>query len=349
MKTIATYIVVALVMQPLFLMYCQNNTDDIIKAYDLRMDGRTEEAITVLSEIIDSDPSNAMAHFELARSLENDKKNDHIIMALDYDPENLAYKFYQANLQMLEAYKGMKTNNKELITNNLDLCKETLKSILAIKPDCKESLFFLIDIYGSIPEDMGGNIDMAEKYLKTLKDVDPLYAAHGELILKFKDGDVDMVKYWKDYIATIDDSNEAHIKLGKAYLMNNDMEKAKECFNTVMKSDPNQTILHLDVARAHLYTAMRGGDKSDEALQKFKENIQLYIDAEIKKPKLIEAWCYGWLGMVESRQGNKELADMYAAKAEKLIPNYPRFTAIPSIDAPPNVKTYKYKSYFSPF
>ncbi|NNE03806.1 MAG: hypothetical protein HKN52_11670, partial [Eudoraea sp.] len=128
MKTIVTYLVVALVMQPLFLAYCQSNTNDIIKAYVIRMDGRNEEAINVLSEIIESDPTNAMAHFEMARSLENNKKTDHIIKALEYDPENLVYKFYQANLQMLEAYKAMKSNNKELISSNLDLCTETLKS-----------------------------------------------------------------------------------------------------------------------------------------------------------------------------------------------------------------------------
>ena len=349
MKTIVKYLVFALAMQSIFSLYCQNNTNDIIKAYELRMDGHTEEAINVLSKIITSDSTNALAHFEIARSLENDKKTDHIIKALDYDPKNLVYRFYQANLHMLEAYKAMKTNNKELITNNLNLCTETLKSILAIKPDCKESLLFLIDIYGSLPEDMGGNMDMAKTYIKTLKSVDPLYAAQGELILKSKEPDFDIVNHWKTYINTNGESNEALVKLGKAYLMTDDRVKAKECFNKVIKRDPEQVILHLDVARAHLYKAMRGGDKHDEELNKFKENVHLYLNTVVKKPKLIEAWCYGWLGMVEGRLGNNKLADEYIAKAEKLIPNYPRFTAIPTIDQPPNVVAYQYKSYFSPF
>ena len=349
MKTIAKYFVFVLVMQPLFLSYSQDNTNDIIKAYELRMDGRTEEAIIALSEIIEADPSNAMAHFEMARSLENEKKTDHILKALKYDPQNLAYKFYQANLQMLEAYKAMKSNNKELISINLDQCTETLKRILAVKPDCKESLLFLIDIYGTLPEDMGGNRYLATTYLETLKSVDPLYAAHGELILKFKDGDVDMVEYWKTYIDNHGESNEALVKLGKAYLMTNDRAMAKETFDKVIKSDPAQVVLHLDVARSHLYGAMRGGDNSDDELNEFKENIHCYLNTEVEKPKLIEAWSYGWLGMVEERQGNKKLAKEYISKAEELIPNYPRFTAIPKIDLPPNVIAYQYKSYFSPF
>ncbi|SEP88567.1 Tetratricopeptide repeat-containing protein [Hyunsoonleella jejuensis] len=349
MKTIVKYLVFALAMQPIFLLYSQNNTNDIIKAYVLRMDGHTEEAINVLSKIIKSDSTNALAHFEIARSLESDKKTEHIIKALDYDPKNVMFRFYLANLQMLEAYKAMKTNNKESITKNLVLCTETLKSILAIKPDCRESLLFLIDLYGSLPEDMGGNMDIAKTHLKTLKGVDPLYAAQGELILKSKEPDFDIVNYWKTYIDTNGDTNQALIKLGKAYLMTNDKVKAKECFNMVIKRDPDQVVLYLDVARAHLYGAMRGGDKHDEDLNKFKENIHLYLNAKVKKPKLIEAWCYGWLGMIEGRLGNNKLRDKYIAKAEKLIPNYPRFTAIPTIDQPPNVVAYQYKSYFSPF
>ena len=349
MKAIVKYFVFALAMQPILSLCSQNNTNQIIKAYELRMDGHTEESINILSKIITSDSTNALAHFEIARAMENDMKTDHIIKALNYEPKNLVYRFYLANLQMLEAYKAMKTNNKELITKNVILCTETLKSILAIKPDCRESLLFLIDIYGSLPDEMGGNINMANTYLKTLKSEDLFYAAQGELILKSKEPDFDIVNYWKSYIDTNGDSNEALVKLGKAYLITDDKVKAKECFNKVIKRDPEQIILHLDVARAHLYGAMRGGDKNDEELIKFKENVNLYLNTALKKPKLIEAWCYGWLGMVEGRLGKNKLRDKYIAKAEKLIPNYPRYTAIPTIDQPPNMNAYQYKSYFSPF
>ncbi|WP_242118476.1 tetratricopeptide repeat protein [Aestuariivivens sediminicola] len=342
-------LVFTLLIHLTFSLYGQNPSDEIVRSYALRMDGRIEASINSLSKIIETDSTNAMAHFEMARAIEDQKKSYHIEKALLYEPDNLKYRFYKANLQMLEAYKAMKTNNMELISKNLDQCTETLKGILAIQPDCKESLLFLIDIYGSLPEDMGGNMAMAETYLKTLESVDPFYAAQGQLILELKDHNVDLVAYWKNYMTSGDDSNDALIKLGHAYLMNNNIEMAKETFNRVIKNDPEQTILLLDVARAHLYTAMRGGDNVDEALNKFKKHINLYLETALNKPRLIEAWCYGWLGMVEAKQGNGTAADKYVAKAEKLIPDYPRFTAIPTIDQPPNKMFYRYKSYFSPF
>lgn len=350
MKSIFKFLLVALVTYPLCSLYSQNNSKEIVKAFELRMDGNIEEAQTLLSVIIEKDSTNAMAYFELARMSGDDlMKRNHIEKALIYDPNNLMYRFYKANLQMLEAYKAMKTNNKELITSNLDQCTATLKSILVLKPDCKETLLFLIDIYGTLPEEMGGNLDLAKTYLKELKKVDPLYAAQGELTLKFKDGEVDMVKYWNNFIAKNGDSDESLIKLGKAYLMSNDIAKAKEYFNIVINRDAEQTVLHLDIARAHLYTAMRGGDTHDKSLDQFKESIHVYLNAEGNKPKIIEAWCYGWLGMIENRQGNHKKGERYLKKAESIMPNYPRFTATPKVDKPPHIVAYQYKSYFTPF
>ena len=81
----------------------------------------------------------------------------------------------------------------------------------------------------------------------------------------------------------------------------------------------------------------------------FKKNIDIYLNSDGSKPVIVKAWCYGWLGMIEERQGNTELANKYKAKAEGLMPNYPRYTALPKIDVPPNVLAYEFSSYFSPF
>ena len=148
MKSIVKFLLVALVMNPLCSLYSQNDSSEIIKAFELRMDGNIEEAQRLLSSIIEKDSTNAMAHFEMARmSGEDLMKRKHIEKALTYDSKNLMYRFYKANLQMLEAYKAMKTNNKELIISNINQCTTTLKSILVLKPDCKETLLFLTKLH----------------------------------------------------------------------------------------------------------------------------------------------------------------------------------------------------------
>jgi len=330
-------------------LLAQDKTDDILKAYDTRMNGKVEEAKTILTKVLEKDSTNALAHFEMARTIEDQRKSYHIKKALLYDPDNLMYRFYLANLQMLEAYKAMRNNDPTIISENINNCCESLKSILEIKPNCKESLMFLVDIYGSLPEEIGGNTELAQTYLDKLKQVDPLYAAQGELILSAKDSDVDIVNYWKEYINRNGENVATLKKLGKANLMSNNIDEAKNCFNKVMKQDPSQNMLHLDVARAHLYSAMRGGDGADSSLNEFKKNIDIYLNSDGNKPVIVQAWCYGWLGLIEERQGNTELANGFKAKAERIMPSYPRYTALPKIDLPPNVLAYEFSSYFSPF
>ena len=349
--TLIKCLVLVLLIQPFlsFSLFAQDKTDNILKAYDTRMNGKVEDAKTILTKVLETDSTNALAHFEMARTIEDQGKSYHIEKALLYDPDNPMYRFYQANLYMLEAYKAMRNNETTIINENVQKCFESLKSILEVKPNCKESLLFLIDLYGSLPADMGGNIKEANIYLEKLKQVDPLYAAQGNLILASKEGDLDIVNYWKEYIHKNGENLDVLVKLGKANLMNNDIEKAKACFDPVIKEDPSQNRLYLDIARAHLYNAMRGGDNKDDELDQFKKNINIYLNSKESNPVILEAWCYGWLGLIEQRQGNQELANNYIAKAEGLMPNYPRFTAIPKVDVPPDVMAYEFSSYFTPF
>lgn len=350
-NTLLFYLVIVLFVCPLFSLtsLAQEQKNTIIKAYELRIQGQNEDAKVLLSRVLELDSTNALAHFEMARTIEDKSKINHIENAVRYDPQNPMYRFHQANIYMLEAYKGMKKNETVIIKDNVGKCNEALKELLKLKPDCKESLLFLVDINGSIPEDYGGNSEIARTYVDILKTIDPFYAAQGELILTSKTTEVDIVGYWQKYIEQYGDSNAALIKLGKAYLLTNNIESAKTYFDTVIKKDPSQIVLYLDIARAHLYNTMRGGDKTERELDQIKDNINIYLNTAIEKPKLIEAWCYGWLGLVEDKQGNQKLAKTYIAKAQSIIPDYPRFTAIPSIDKPPNSLAYNYRTYFSPF
>lgn len=330
-------------------LFAQDNTIEINKAYEIRMNGKVEEAKEVLKTVLESDSTDAMAHYEMSRALEDKGKDHHINKALLYDPQNTMYRFYRANLYMLSAYKAMHKNETEQINKNIKKCCEFLNSILEIKPNCKESLLFLIDIYGTLPKEMGGNIEQAHIYLNRLKQVDPLYAAQGTLILSSKEKDLDIVDYWQKYIDENGENKDALVKLGKANLLKNDLGKAKACFDKVIDKDPSQNLLHLHIARAHLYNAMRGNENSDNELLEFKKNINLYLELEEKKPVNIEAWCYGWLGRIEEKQGNKEQAGKYFTRAKELMPDFPKYTAIPKVDEPPNLITYTFSSYFSPF
>jgi hypothetical protein len=321
--------------------------NEILQAYELRISGKTDEARELLLAVLEKDSTNAMANFEMARTLPDDQRGEYYEKATLYDPDNPMYEFYKANHQMLGAYVAMMKNNQEEAGYKVKECCNTLKHVLEIYPDCKESMLFLVDLYGSLPEDMGGNKEEAKKYVENLKNTDPFYAAQGELILSA--GEINAVEFWQDYIEKNGESQEVMIKLGKEELMNDEIEKATECFQKIMAEDPTQKQLYLHIARAHLYRAMRGGPDSDQEIARIKENINNYLELEDYKPAAVEAWCYGWLSTIAQRTGNQEEGQKYMQMAQELMPNYSRATALPQVDDPPNVIAYHYSSYFSPF
>ena len=94
---------------------------------------------------------------------------------------------------------------------------------------------------------------------------------------------------------------------------------------------------------------MRGGPEGETEIPLIKENIHKYLDMDGEKTACVEAWCYGWLGMIEERGGNEDQAEIYFNKANEIMPDFPRYTALPEEDRPPNLVAYQYSSYFSPF
>ncbi|PXY02577.1 hypothetical protein DF185_00340 [Marinifilum breve] len=327
-----------------------NSKDQILKAYELRLSGNNDEAQTILKSVLQADSTNAMAHYELAKTFPmlSDQRLHHYQKASEYEPENPMYCFYHADYIMLQAYVAMKKNEpeqsiKEIVNRSCDHLKEVLK----IKPECKETLLFLVDIYGSLPENFGGNKAEAQKYVEKLKKSAPVYAAQGEWILS--SDKMELSQYWLAYMDKNGKQKDVQIKLGKAYLLNDNIDKAKECFNKIITNNPDECILYLDLARAHLYRAMRGASAPEVEIPEIKKYINKYLDMEQNKPLNIEAWCYGWLGTLSGKIGEKEEAEMYFAKAKETLPNYSRASAIPKKENPPNIVAYQFSSYFSPF
>lgn len=326
--------------------YCEMEKE-ILNAYQTRISGDSKNAVVLLTAVLDKDSTNALANFEMARSLENMDKWKYIDKAILYDPQNPMYVFYKANMYMLEAYVAMHNNDKEATSLNVEHCCKTLNKVLEINPGCRESLLFLVDLYGNLPEDMGGNPALAKMKLETLRSVDPVYTVEGEIILS-KDT-INPDDYWEKYITENGECEEAMIRMGKSNLMRGDIEKATNCFEKIIEKNQGKKILYLEIARAHLYKAMRGGPDENSELEEIQNYIHKYLTEEESKPVNIEAWCYAWLSRIEQRLGNDALAKEYIEKASELTDNIPMYTALPEVDDPPNVIKYNYKSYFRPF
>lgn len=334
---------------PLFQLMAQgsDSNSQVLNAHELLKNGQIEEGIKLLESVLDNDAQNAMAYFELSRT-EPEEKLSYLEKAVEMDSQNPMYAFELANAYMLEAYKAMQKGDEEAVNKPLEQCISSLKHVLDIKSDCKESLMFLLEL--NVMFDDIGTKDDASKYLAKLKEIDAVYGAQGELILA--SSDIDAFDFWQSFMDNHGRTPELLIRQGMASLNGGKTEKAETIFKEVLNKDPDRNDLYLQLARGHLYKAMRAKpDARQKEVDLIKKYIGIYLEKENNKAKNVEAWCYGWLSSLERRSGNEELAQTYLGKAKNLDPNFSRATALPSdkFDFPPNEISYHYKSYFTPF
>jgi tetratricopeptide (TPR) repeat protein len=353
LNRITLSLLLLLLVIPLFSQV--NKTEnEVIKAYELRINNKLDEAKTKLEKVLQQDSTNAMAHFEMSRLMSAidimnvDTSLYYLNKAAALEPENSLYAFSVADQILLKAYiAGHEENNEPLVKQILGEACDAFQHVLDIKPDCKESMMYLIDIYGSLPEEMGGNKEKARYWVLKLESIDKFYGARGRFIVLQED--TSEVGYWKNYIAESGESNETLDLLGRAYLMEGDIENAEKCFTKIIDTDSSRQMLLLHLARGHIMRIWQGKASEKEAMPLAKEYFIRYLSSDQDKPVCVEAWCYGVLSRIEQGLGNTEQSDEYLQKAKSLKPDFSRAFAIPEVESPPNEATYAFSSYFRPF
>lgn len=331
---------------------CNNVDKTVMEAFELRINGKPDQAKTLLLTALKNDSTNAAAYFELARTLnymnlrgsaEADKalKN-----ALKYDPENVIYAYYNAKNCFLKAYIAMQTggdNAKDLIKN---VCSEFVQ-VLEMKPDYPEAMMYLVEIYGMLPENMGGDKIKAEEYTQKLEKLNKFYGAKARLIMMPEE--TDMIGYWKNYIAENGEDCLSLKELGVSLLFKDDINGAKENFNKAIAIDKSQNIRLLDLARYHMMKVMQNKDAATVELPKSKEYIEKYLETLPEPIPPIKAWAIGMQAKIEMFSGNNEKAEKLMEKAKTLDAHFSRVSAIPSaaLFVPPNKIDHHFRSFFS--
>jgi tetratricopeptide (TPR) repeat protein len=268
--------------------------------------------------------------------------------ALKYDPENVVYAYYNARTCFLKAYIEMEQNGgnvKDLID---DVCNEYVK-VLGLKTDYPEVLMYLVEIYGMLPAEMGGDKAKAEEYTQRLEKMDKFYGARARLIL-MPEG-TDMVKYWNNYIAENEKDCRAWKELGVANLFNDNIEATKENFAKAIALDKSQNIRLLDLSRYYLMKVMQNKDAAAVELPKAKEYIAQYLASKPEPIAPLKAYALGTMAHIEIVLGNQAEADKKIEEAKALDPYFSRAFGIPWLGMfeAPDKPDHHFQSFFSPF
>ena len=331
---------------------------EVIEAYELRVDGKVDQAHEMLLGILEKDSANAMAWYELSRlkeymmlsggAPEMEEINRMADRALQYDQGNVIYAYKVAMDAFLSAYIAMH-GDPQNVGGYVSVACDKYKKVLEIKPDYLEAMLYLVEIYGMLPPEMGGDSMQAESYAQKLEAMDDYFGAKARLDLMGED--VSMVDYWNKYLEKHERNAVILKELGRAYLYQEDPERAFQYFQEAIKLDPSQTILLLDMARYHQMLVMQNRDLAAQELPKSKIYIDQYLASDPGPIIPLRAYAIGMLAKVAMFTGQKEEADKLMEGAKSLDPYFSRAFGVPSpnLFIPPNEVSHHFGSFFMPF
>jgi tetratricopeptide (TPR) repeat protein len=311
------------------------------KAYELRMQGKVDDAKAILEQAVLQNPNNANVHYELARiqlyralgigsretlfKMIGDAKN-HIDKAVELNSEDVIYTNFSGYVGFLEAYYSliMGEQSKEKLARAI----ESYESSLKLKPDQYQVMLYLIELYSQFPEKAGGDRSRAEQYAVQLEGVGDVFGAKAKSILLPEEAD--KVEYWQKILKKYEQNADVLEELGKAYLGADKVDSAVYYFQKAIEIDSEKASLFLDLSIYYSFLAMRAGDNK-ELLQKFVASgdsaIVRYIDTKPIQPML--AYALGVRGKFKFFLGDQEQGQVLFKEAEALDPYFSKATAAP--------------------
>lgn len=328
------------------------------EAYKLRMEGKVDDALTLVDIILEEDSTHALANLEKYRILEymlisgtdiDFEMEDALVYierAAKYDPGNVVIAYEKALATFLNAYMFMKEGEGDP-NEAVEAIIYDFERVLEIQPGHPQALLYLVEIYSQLPPNMGGDLEKAKQHATLLKESDEYYAAKAELMLNPQDE----LAFWLEYSENHEQTTDILKEIGTAYLYEEDPAMAEEYYREAMKLDDRENILLLNLARYYQFLAMSGEAKPDSVFPISAVYIDQYLASEPAPIIPMKAYAMGMkvkvLKFAEKEEEGQELKD----KAKAIDPYFSRAFAIPDqsqFEAPDKIAP-RYTSFFKPF
>ena len=331
---------------------------EVQKAFELRIAGKVDEAKTLLISILADDSTEAMANYEMARLKHyvlvggGDVKISEILYyinkAVEKEPKNATYAYYKGIACFLNAFMAMEMGLGE-VKNKIAETSLQFEKVLELKPDYYEARLYLVDIYGLLPPEMGGDSLKAVENAEKLATMSSYFGAKAKAALSAQN--TDLVKYWENLISSDSKNAEPFMEAGRACLYQNDPKNAEKYFNEAIAADPSKTFLILDLARFHIMMVMQNKDLGAEQLPIAKTFLEKYLKSSPEPIIPLKTYTMGLLARVEMFLGNQSEAEKLMNDAKLLDPYFSWASGVPTLLLfdPPDQITHHYFSFFSPF
>lgn len=329
------------------------------KAYELRMDGKADEAKALLEKALSDDPGNAAAHYELARThlylatgnppqLEEQLRSAQsaIEKAVELEPDSAVYALLQGHVAFFHAYMSLKSGGEGAKEKFAKVCS-AFERAARNKPGNSTPMLYLVEIYGSLPEEMGGDKAKAEKCAEKLDGLDAVCAAKARSILLPED--TDRIAYWKQVLEKHAGNAAVLEELGKACFCDEKFDEGVRYIEKAIKADPARKYLILDLARVHLFRVMRGLGDKEASLNASSSAAARYLETNPLPP--LKAYTLGIMSKIKRGMGDEDGSAKMREEAARIDPNFSKASAIPRAELfmPPGKLPADHRYLLRPF
>jgi hypothetical protein len=339
----------------------QVNGSVVWEAYQLRVNGKADQAEKMLQEYFKSDSTDALACFELART------KHHIFLgkgeftpeawqevtgfakqAVRYAPDNEVYAYYYAYYRFLNAFISMMRELPDIGEKITQTC-DAYNAVLQLNPKCYAAKFYLIDIYGLLPAEMGGDRAKAEVIVNEMKADERTYYAMAQA--KLLPDTANLVAYWQKVGRETGMNAQVLEELGRAYLLKSDTENGVKYFKEAIQADHSKNYLTMNLVRYYLMAAQQDPAAKENHLKSATELVNGYLQSIPEPIPPLKAYAYSTLSMIKMFGGDQDAGNKYRELADSIDPYCSKATGMAPdmLYCRPDEVKIQYSSFFMPF
>ncbi|MBN1791502.1 MAG: hypothetical protein JW830_13455 [Bacteroidales bacterium] len=331
------------------------------EAYQLRVNGKAEQAEEMLRQYLKSDSTDAVAWFELARTCHHiflgkgeftpeawQEVTGFAHRAVRYAPDNEVYAYYYAYYNFLNAFISMMRELPDAGEKITQTC-DAYNAVLLLNPKCDAAKFYLIDMYGLLPAEMGGDKAKAEVIADGMKSGDKTYYAMAQA--KLLPDTSNLVAYWQNVGRETGMNAQVLEELGRAYLLKSDTENGVKYFKDAIQADHSKKYLTMNLVRYYLMAARQDPNAKENHLKSATDLVNSYLQSSPEPNPPLKAYAYSTLSMINMFGGDRDTEKKYRELADSIDPFCSKATGMAPdmLYCPPDEVKIQYSSFFMPF
>lgn len=332
------------------------------EAYRLRMEGRVDQAKTLLTDTLQKTPADARAHYELARTHyhmslgEPQERERHleaaaksIAQAIKLDDQQVMYHTFAGHIAYIQTYISLKYDRPTQKARFAKVCN-AFEAALQLKPDYPEVLLYLVELHTVFPKQAGAERAKAKQYAERLNGLGTVWASKARSILAPKSTDV---QAWKAVLEQSQQARPAVLEeLGKRYLRDNQVDAARKCFAEAVEHDAAKSYLFLDLSIYHTWQAIKAGPDIEQRRSNARSGLAAISEYLASKPiRPMQAYALGVQSKYKAGLGEREASQTLLGEARTMDPYFSRATGAPHPDLfiPPTEISSNHRYLMRPF